>query len=91
MEFIGCFLEEIIGEEIFVKYDGYDVVLECFIIEFYIGICMGFYNLIYLFDLMYIFIGGGIISCFIFIMELKYYMESFGLCDIIIEIVIYKN
>ncbi|EMG27126.1 ROK family protein [Listeria fleischmannii 1991] len=84
-------LSDITGELIFEKYDAGDPLSTRLVHEFFNGICMGLYNLIYLFDPTHIFIGGGITSRPSFLEELRGQMEWFGLRDTIIDTASYKN
>ncbi|EUJ31688.1 transcriptional regulator/glucose kinase [Listeria floridensis FSL S10-1187] len=88
---LGLKLEDITGEEIFAKYDTRDALATKLVQEFFTGISMGLYNLIYLFDPTHIFIGGGITSRPDFLKELTDQMAPFGLRDTILDTVSHKN
>lgn len=82
---------EVSGEEIFAGYDAGDYMCTRLVSEFFNGICMSLYNLIYLFDPSHIFIGGGITQRSTFIAEIREQLAWFGARDTVIAATTHHN
>lgn len=87
----GLSYDAVRGETVFSAYDHGDEDALTLVNEFYEGLAMGIYNLVYLFDPEKILIGGGVTNRSTFIEELQAHLSRLSLNPLIVDRVYFKN